>query len=247
MGISKIEKRDGEVLIDLTADTVTPDTLLEGITAHNAQGEAIVGTHVDGTAYEGKYCWQAFKSDSDITPVMTANTTGEYTAFASSEVSTPRQAWCAFDNISGTDQEANRWHGAADDLPGYIGLIFPEPVAVESFTVKNASAPHYGINGFSIQGSNDGSTWKSMGSYSNPSGYGVESSYTVESPAPFTRWRLYITSTHHTSSGKSYCIIDEIKFYTTKPEGFVVSDDANAYPSAGTDESGRYYVAIGAL
>lgn len=34
----------GEVLIDLTGDTVKPEKLLTGITAHGADGEAVVGT-----------------------------------------------------------------------------------------------------------------------------------------------------------------------------------------------------------
>lgn len=34
----------GEVLIDLTADTVTPDKLLTGVTAHGADGETVEGT-----------------------------------------------------------------------------------------------------------------------------------------------------------------------------------------------------------
>ncbi len=37
---------DGETLLDLTNDSVTEDTLLNGATAHNAAGEAIVGTVV---------------------------------------------------------------------------------------------------------------------------------------------------------------------------------------------------------
>lgn len=32
-----------KTIIDLTEDTVTPETLLEGVTAHNAAGEKIVG------------------------------------------------------------------------------------------------------------------------------------------------------------------------------------------------------------
>lgn len=42
MGKSKIIF-NGQTLIDLTGDTVTADTLLEGITAHGADGEAILG------------------------------------------------------------------------------------------------------------------------------------------------------------------------------------------------------------
>lgn len=42
MGISKVDYF-GETLIDLTADTVTADTLAEGVTAHSADGEVITG------------------------------------------------------------------------------------------------------------------------------------------------------------------------------------------------------------
>lgn len=45
MGVNKVEY-GGKVLIDLTGDTVTEDTLTKGITAHNAKGEPITGTHV---------------------------------------------------------------------------------------------------------------------------------------------------------------------------------------------------------
>lgn len=47
MGANKITLNtpDGEeVLMDLTGDTVTPETLAEGVTAHDASGEPIVGT-----------------------------------------------------------------------------------------------------------------------------------------------------------------------------------------------------------
>lgn len=35
---------NGETIVDLTGDSVTPETLLEGTTAHSANGEKIVGT-----------------------------------------------------------------------------------------------------------------------------------------------------------------------------------------------------------
>lgn len=42
MGVNRIDFA-GNTLIDLTADTVTPDNLLEGIVAHNAAGDIITG------------------------------------------------------------------------------------------------------------------------------------------------------------------------------------------------------------
>lgn len=47
MGINKIVLNTDEgdrVLVDLTGDSVTPETLAEGVTAHDKSGEAIIGT-----------------------------------------------------------------------------------------------------------------------------------------------------------------------------------------------------------
>lgn len=41
-----------ETLIDLTNDSVTPETLAEGVTAHNATGELIRGTMSASGDYE---------------------------------------------------------------------------------------------------------------------------------------------------------------------------------------------------
>ena len=48
---------NGTTLIDLTADTVTASTLMQGYTAHAADGSTIVGTVPDGDnlAYGGAY------------------------------------------------------------------------------------------------------------------------------------------------------------------------------------------------
>lgn len=42
MGVSKVDFV-GNTLVDLTGDSVTPETLLEGATAHNAAGDQIAG------------------------------------------------------------------------------------------------------------------------------------------------------------------------------------------------------------
>ena len=49
MGVSKVDYA-GRTLIDLTADTITPEKMLTGTTAHNATGEKITGTLDDVTA-----------------------------------------------------------------------------------------------------------------------------------------------------------------------------------------------------
>lgn len=50
MAYNKFIKQDGTVMLDLTSDTVTADTLNKGVTAHNASGELIVGTNEGGAS-----------------------------------------------------------------------------------------------------------------------------------------------------------------------------------------------------
>ena len=50
MANNKVQLADGTVLIDLTADTVTADKLLQGYTAHDASGAQITGTASSGGA-----------------------------------------------------------------------------------------------------------------------------------------------------------------------------------------------------
>lgn len=48
MANNKVQLSDGTVLLDLTGDTVTPETLMAGVIAHNAAGEPIVGEATSG-------------------------------------------------------------------------------------------------------------------------------------------------------------------------------------------------------
>lgn len=50
MAVNKVSI-NGTTVLDLTADTVTPETLDVGITAHNAAGELITGTRVEPVTY----------------------------------------------------------------------------------------------------------------------------------------------------------------------------------------------------
>lgn len=50
MAVNKVEY-GGNTLIDLTSDTVTPETLAAGVTAHDARGVTIMGTMSNSTLY----------------------------------------------------------------------------------------------------------------------------------------------------------------------------------------------------
>lgn len=76
MGISKVEIKNSDgtknVLVDLTGDTVTSDTLLKGVTAHGADGETITGAYSPnmGNMYVwGKYLITQGISESEESDV----------------------------------------------------------------------------------------------------------------------------------------------------------------------------------
>ena len=67
---SNVNKVDlnGVTVLDLTSDTVTPETLLLGTTAHNAKGEIITGTLVPCTVYSAESpAMDGTTSNSDTT------------------------------------------------------------------------------------------------------------------------------------------------------------------------------------
>ena len=50
MANNKVVLASGEVIIDLTSDTVVANKLFSGYTAHNAAGNLISGTYIEPTA-----------------------------------------------------------------------------------------------------------------------------------------------------------------------------------------------------
>ena len=176
-----------------------------------------------GTRTFDKLIWKL----KDITPVMTNNTTpAGYIASASSEVTTPRQAWCAFDNLSSYDEERDRWHSGAGSAQ-WIMLKFPEKHKVIYFSIKNCGEKrHTGIKDFTLQGSNNGSTFVDLGSYTNPETAGVTTQYKVTNPGDYQYYRLNISSTYMMSGSSYYSVIDQIRFYEAYLEGYTKVDGA---------------------
>ena len=46
MNYNVVKTKDGEILLDLREDSVNPNSLLEGFTAHDRSGAIIEGTYV---------------------------------------------------------------------------------------------------------------------------------------------------------------------------------------------------------
>ena len=77
MAVNKVAL-NGEVKLDLTADTVTPETLLKGMTAHNAAGELITGVYepMNIKQYTGTLLASGWAADSYGYQAQTITVTG---------------------------------------------------------------------------------------------------------------------------------------------------------------------------
>ncbi len=100
MAVNKVAL-NGEVKLDLTADTVTPETLLKGTTAHNAAGELITGVYepMNIKQYTGTLLASGWAEDSHGYQAQTIVITG---LKASYDVD---PQWDVA--LSGTDQDAD--------------------------------------------------------------------------------------------------------------------------------------------
>lgn len=82
MAVNKVAL-NGEVKLDLTADTVTPETLLKGTTAHNAAGELITGVYepMNIKQYTGTLLASSWAADSHGYQAQTITITGLKAAY----------------------------------------------------------------------------------------------------------------------------------------------------------------------
>ena len=82
MAVNKVAL-NGEVKLDLTADTVTPETLLKGATAHNAAGELITGVYepMNIKQYTGTLLASGWAADSHGYQAQTIAITGLKAAY----------------------------------------------------------------------------------------------------------------------------------------------------------------------
>ena len=69
---------NGETILDLTADTITADKLVKGITAHDASGSQIIGTLVVSAASDNNV--EAYEIDP-TNPVVSFKTDGTIKVF----------------------------------------------------------------------------------------------------------------------------------------------------------------------
>lgn len=156
---------------------------------------------------------------TDITPVMTsANTPAGYAVTASS-THTISQPWMAFDGITSSTSNAWRvWH-SQPGVPQWIMLEFPEAVEVSAFSITNrANFGDYdtkGILSFSLEGSNNGTSFVTLGTYTRAGDYALTTVHPVGTPGEYRYYRIYVTQCGYVYSGSQYAVVEEIRFYET--------------------------------
>lgn len=91
MAVNKVEA-NGETLIDLTNDTVTADTLVEGRTAHLASGEQVTGTFKPVTGVKGNVETSYRTGNVNLTPANIGLGNVNNTSDANKPISTAAQA-----------------------------------------------------------------------------------------------------------------------------------------------------------
>lgn len=99
MAVNKVEV-NGETKLDLTQDTVTPQTLLSGVTAHNAAGEEITGSGDFATKNEARGYVTAHNQSADAhSDIRTALNGKEASGTAATAVSAHNQDTAAHQDI----------------------------------------------------------------------------------------------------------------------------------------------------
>lgn len=179
MAVNKVEY-GGQTLVDLTADTVTEETLMAGTTAHNAAGEQISGTF-DPSKYAVVTAPNVFNGTQTARKELTVGTS----AFMSAQfvadcpnVATKEgiRAGYGFHNEGVTGAclylDADRYFKTIDDIGGKYIIPFGSRVYQIGWkeSVTDTSRPQMLV---------DGTTWVEIPTYNEISHLLEQSPYTV--------------------------------------------------------------------
>lgn len=151
MAYNKIQKSDGTVLIDLTNDTVTEDSLVEGYTAHAANGQIITGTQPKLTGVSG---------------IFRGKNLGSGTSFANASTSEQRNAISSgtFENLFVGDYwtingrvyriaHINYWYNITNSnsefTTNHLAIVPDLPLA--SAAMNSSASTIGGYNGASVR------------------------------------------------------------------------------------------------
>lgn len=155
---------------------------------------------------------------SSIAPTMTSNTTPTgYVAFASSEFDSRYAAWKAFNGVSGSTE---RWASSTATFPQHVGLTFPSEVTCGGYAVQvtdYAPGLSQSPKSWTIEGSNDGSTWVVVDTQDDVPNWesGEVRTYALAGPVDYSRFRMVITANQGSTTAVS---VEQLTFSAVPPE-----------------------------
>ena len=140
-------------------------------------------------------------------PTMTSNTTPSGVAFGSS-YNTNNEYYKAF-------ASAGAWLSAIDATNNYVGYQFTEPMVLKKVV---ASFGVYLIPScvFTIQGSNDGSTWDNLGTIASDAGASSTKSVIVNNDMAYSRLRIFCAHKIYSNTDPTWagnCALSRLQFY----------------------------------
>lgn len=166
----------------------------------------MTGKNASATNYYGDFSYIGFRKVPDVlvadvqVPVMTDNANPRGWASANNSYA-GAEPYCAFNPAAGSGYG---WLSKEGGVPAWIGYQFPTPTIIAHYAIRpwwyGGASPGLARSPKSwvFQGSNDGGgTWTDLDSVTNWSwggNYASVITFAVDSPAAFTKYRLYVTA-----------------------------------------------------
>lgn len=147
-------------------------------------------------------------------PVLTSNGTMGSSDFAcnqSSVLNDNHFCWKAFDNEvdKNLSEDNSYWHSRGwGGWTNWISWYTKNPIKIKTLTIRNRVDDAPSIKNFSVEYSDDNSTWTSVFSATHSKGSLSSISYSINADSYHNYWRLYITSGY--STGGAHEAIDEL-------------------------------------
>ena len=146
-----------------------------------------------------------------LVPTLTSNIDSTGEANASSKYSSSHDAYKAFNG----DLSDYGWMAAnGSSTNQWLQYKFSRKVVVRSFKVTNHTETTKCAKNITLQGSNDGSQFKDLGSFTNSNTSNGTTYYNVDNSTAYTHYRLFIHNGHSNETVR----IAELQFYA-EPEG----------------------------
>jgi hypothetical protein len=147
---------------------------------------------------------------------------GDGTYRATSSIALHYTYWCPYALFSGNNYNGSSWHSPSGTTTGIVTLESPTPFVLtryalysryDSFSTGEAQATP---KNWTIDGSNDGSTWVTIDTQINQSIHTPATrnlSYDISNSTSYKYYRLNVTA----NNGSQYLILGQLRLYGTDP------------------------------